>query len=176
MNDLIRRQDAIAAADRADCTELAVEDVKKVTDEVIKELKQLPSAKSDRSNNVTSEINYCKFDWDNLISIRHAIEALEKEKPTPFINKDGSKDPFGMGRQNQWYRDGIAIMNLPHARPKISRIEQELHGKTPEEQYEFLHWLLLKFGLAYTDSRFAVVEWLRGEKEDGRFNQQTSGD
>ena len=44
MDDLIRRQDAIDVADRADCTELAIEDVKKVTDEVIKELKQLPSA------------------------------------------------------------------------------------------------------------------------------------
>ena len=32
-------------ADRADYTGLAIEDVKKVTDEVIKELKQLPSAR-----------------------------------------------------------------------------------------------------------------------------------
>ena len=62
--------------------------------------------------------------------------------------------------------DGI-IDELPSAQPEISRIEQELHGKTPEEQYEFLYWLLLKFGLAYTDSKLAVVEWLRGEKEDG---------
>lgn len=59
------------------------------------------------------------------------------------------------------------ISSLPSAQPKVSRIEQELHGKTPEEQYEFLYWLLLKFGLAYTDSRLAVIEWLRGEKEDG---------
>lgn len=44
MNDLISRQLAINAADRADYTGLAVEDVKKVTDEVVKELKQLPSA------------------------------------------------------------------------------------------------------------------------------------
>lgn len=50
-----------------------------------------------------------------------------------------------------------------HAQPDVTRIEQELHGKTPEEQYEFLYWLLLKFGLAYTDSRLAVIEWLRGE-------------
>ena len=41
--DLISRQAAIDAADRADYTGLAVEDVKKVTDEVVKELKQLPS-------------------------------------------------------------------------------------------------------------------------------------
>ena len=44
MKDPIERQDAIDAADRADYTGLAVEDVKKVTDEVVKELKQLPSA------------------------------------------------------------------------------------------------------------------------------------
>lgn len=44
MSDLIERQAAINAADRADYTGLAVEDVKKVTDEVVKELKQLPSA------------------------------------------------------------------------------------------------------------------------------------
>ena len=44
MNDLISRQAAIDAADRADYTGLSVEDVKKVTDEVVKELKRLPSA------------------------------------------------------------------------------------------------------------------------------------
>jgi len=44
MSDLISREQAIDAADRADYTGLAVEDVKKVTDEVVKELKQLPSA------------------------------------------------------------------------------------------------------------------------------------
>ena len=42
MDDLISRQAAIDAADRADYTGLAIEDVKKVTDEVVKELKQLP--------------------------------------------------------------------------------------------------------------------------------------
>lgn len=53
---------------------------------------------------------------------------------------------------------------LPSAEPEISRIEQELHGKTPEEQYEFLYWLMLKFALTYTDSRLAVIDWLKGEK------------
>ena len=51
----------------------------------------------------------------DYIERRAAIDALEKEKPIPFVNKDGSIDPFGAGRQNQWYRDGIAIMNLPSA-------------------------------------------------------------
>lgn len=44
MSDLIDRQAAIDAADRTDYTGLAVEDVKKVTDQVVKELKQLSSA------------------------------------------------------------------------------------------------------------------------------------
>lgn len=44
MDELISRQAAIDAADRADYTGIAVEDVKKVTDEVVKELKKLPSA------------------------------------------------------------------------------------------------------------------------------------
>ena len=43
MNDLISRQAAIDAADRADYPGLAVEAVKAVTDEVIKELKKLTS-------------------------------------------------------------------------------------------------------------------------------------
>lgn len=55
----------------------------------------------------------------DLISRREALDALEKEKPTPFVNKNGSVDPFGAGRQNQWYRDGIAIMNLPAAEPTL---------------------------------------------------------
>lgn len=49
------------------------------------------------------------------IDIQAALTALEKEKPTPFVNKDGSIDPFGAGQQNQWYRDSIAIMNLSSA-------------------------------------------------------------
>ena len=46
--DLIDRQAAIDAADRADYTGLAIEDVKKVTDEVVKELKRLPSAQPEQ--------------------------------------------------------------------------------------------------------------------------------
>lgn len=54
----------------------------------------------------------------DLIDRQAALDALEKEKPTPFVDKDGSIDPFGAGRQNQWYRDGIAIIRLPPAQPE----------------------------------------------------------
>lgn len=52
-DDVIYRQAAIDAADRADYTGLAVEDVKKVTDEVVKELKQLPPAQPEHDDEVT---------------------------------------------------------------------------------------------------------------------------
>lgn len=61
----------------------------------------------------------------DLISRQAVINALEKEKPTPFVNEDGSIDPFGAGRQNQWYRDGIAIMNLPSAQSTVEAIPIE---------------------------------------------------
>ena len=58
---------------------------------------------------------------NDLISRQAALNALEKEKPTPFINTDGSIDPFGAGRQNQWYRDGTAIIKLPSARVEYKK-------------------------------------------------------
>lgn len=48
MSDLISRQAAIAVANRADYRGLTVEDVTKVTDEVIKGLKRLPSAQPEQ--------------------------------------------------------------------------------------------------------------------------------
>ena len=69
MDDTISRQAAIDAADRADYTGLAVEDVKKVTDEVIKELKRLPSAQSeiirceDCMHNGSFDTD-CPIDWN----------------------------------------------------------------------------------------------------------------
>ena len=52
VGETISRQSAIDAADRADYTGLAVEDVKKVTDEVVKEIKKLPSAQSELENKI----------------------------------------------------------------------------------------------------------------------------
>lgn len=56
LTDTISRQAAIDAADRADYTGLAVEDVKKVTDEVVKELKKLPSVQPERKSGKWIEI------------------------------------------------------------------------------------------------------------------------
>lgn len=97
----------------------------------------------------------------DLISRQAAIEALKRKK-----DKNAKGDIGGF--YNKIIQNDIdALMQIPSAQPEISRIEQELHGKTSEEQYKFLYWLLLKFALAYTDSRLAVIEWLRGGITDG---------
>lgn len=121
---------------------------------------------------------------DDTISRQAAIDApkrfIKDCNPEHFVGHSNFieyMDTVGIRSFGNWqYANGfnmglttaeVAIEKLPSAQSEISRIEQELHGKTPEEQYEFLCWLLLKFGPAYTDSKLAVVEWLRGKKEDG---------
>ena len=44
----------------------------------------------------------------------------------------------------------------------ISRIEKALHGKTPEEQYLFINWLLHDYGNQFNSTELAVIDWLRG--------------
>lgn len=46
-----------------------------------------------------------------------------------------------------------------------SRLVAEIEGKTPEETYDFLSWLMVDYGLQFTDTRQAIIEWLRGEQE-----------
>lgn len=47
-----------------------------------------------------------------------------------------------------------------------TRLIKELAGKTAEEQCDFIRWLILDYAMRYTDSREAVIEWLKGENAD----------
>lgn len=58
------------------------------------------------------------------------------------------------------------IMRFPPAQPETSRIENALHGKSAEEQYDFIWWLIQDYGMQFTDSRQAAIEWLRGEQNE----------
>ena len=48
-----------------------------------------------------------------------------------------------------------------------SRIERVLSGKTPEEQYDILYWLMMEYGKGHSNSRLARIEWLKGKDGDG---------
>ena len=129
-----------------------------------------PDGRLVRCDNDTHYVPYVHYD-DMVHAIEH-LPSAEPEQP-PEIQDildylDTVLHPIMSPEHWNVYSElHDMISSLSSAQPKVSRIEQELHGKTPEEQYEFLYWLLLKFGLAYTDSRLAVIEWLRGEKEYG---------
>ena len=72
--DCISRQAAIDAADRADYTGLTVEDVKKVTDEVVKELKQLPSIQPQKKKG--------RWFWtDGMYACDQCHEVLDEKSP-----------------------------------------------------------------------------------------------
>lgn len=91
-DDLISRQAAINVADGADYTGLSVEDVKKVTDEVVKGLKKLPSAQqwipvSERLPEasgrylVTRGLNACGAMWNRVYLINYSdLMGLKSER------------------------------------------------------------------------------------------------
>jgi len=50
-----------------------------------------------------------------------------------------------------------------------TRLEKELRGKTPEEQYRIIYWLMYVFGRGYLSSDQARIDWIKGEiKEEVR--------
>ena len=47
-----------------------------------------------------------------------------------------------------------------------TRLIKELEGKTAEEHYDFIRWLMLDYAMWSTDSRTAVIEWLKGKHNE----------
>ena len=95
MDDYISRQAAIAVADSSDYVGLSVENVKKVTDEVVKGLKQLPSAQPEQrwipvserlpeANGrylVTRGLNACGAMWKRVYLINYSdLMGLKSER------------------------------------------------------------------------------------------------
>lgn len=77
MDDPISRQAAIDAADMTDYLEFAIEDVKKVTDEVVKELKRVPSAQP--------EPHYDEFrDVELLSELRAQFSCFDEEEESYY--------------------------------------------------------------------------------------------
>lgn len=57
--------------------------------------------------------------------------------------------------------------NVPSKGVKMpTRLIKELEGKTAEEQCDFIRWLVLDYAMCFTDSREAVIEWLKGNKNE----------
>ena len=106
--DCISRQAAIAVADYTDYPGLAIEDVKKVTDEVVKGLKQLPSAQSEPCEDTVSRekvFEYFVSLWECIGTIMDRDEWEDVCKTT--ANELPSAQPsFSQHHENDAYYDG----------------------------------------------------------------------
>lgn len=47
-----------------------------------------------------------------------------------------------------------------------TQLEKKLRGKSPEEQYRIVYWLMHVFGRAYTSSDNARIDWISGYIKD----------
>lgn len=47
-----------------------------------------------------------------------------------------------------------------------TRLIEELEGKTAEEQCDFIRWLVIDYATWFTDSREAVIEWIKGQHNE----------
>ena len=48
----------------------------------------------------------------------------------------------------------------------MTRLEMEIRGKSPEEQYKLLRWLFYDYGNRFTNSPVAIIEWMSQEVDD----------
>ena len=97
----------------------------------------------------------------DLISRQMAIDAL-------LHNEDVYSNHFGDDPIDRYTvaiidNDVQTIAQLPSAQQ--NRLERAIAGKQPEEIYDFLRWLMFDYARAYTDSRAAVIVWLKGESD-----------
>lgn len=99
---------------------------------------------------------------DDSISRQAAIDALKN-----ICSED--ENGITVSRANV---DSM-LQVLPSAQQ--NRLERAVAGNSPEEIYDFLYWLMFDYARTFTDSRAAVIVWLKGEN-DGRSDKQTGGD
>ena len=96
----------------------------------------------------------------DLISRQDAIDAIGK-----LLNPIGGT--FRDADEKKLYDNGVddalqEIEELPSAQQ--NRIAKETAGKSLDEIYDFLYWLMLDYGMQFTDSRLAVIEWMKEER------------
>lgn len=104
--------------------------------------------------------------WED-IKKREGLDT-EMEKLEKMVRK---LEDDTIGRQDtiteikNYERDSTAPIDYVHIVEQmppvqLSRIERELHGKTPEEQYEILYQLMFEYANTFNDARRAVIDWL----------------
>ncbi len=127
--DLISRQAAIDAADYTDYTGLAIEDVKKVTDEVVKELKKLPAVERKKGRWVKMKIGWKCSECTLCTNNKGTYEfnfcpncgvEMEKKKMSRYVDLSNPKI-FHNGRD----KFGNGIYHIPPDLPTDDVVERK---------------------------------------------------
>ena len=91
------------------------------------------------------------------------------DEPITFENKTDTAFDVGCGivfRKSGLYRVSIVGRHMSVAvEPEQSRIEKELHGLSPDEQYAFLDTLMHKKSVGWNSRALYVKAWLAGEED-----------
>lgn len=101
---------------------------------------------------------------NNTIDRQAAIDAIES---LDWYHQNQNKDMVHGANSSEhqpWYKSQDiynAIQELPPAQQ--NRLERAVAGNSPEEIYDFLYWLMFDYARVFTDSREAVIAWLKGE-------------
>ena len=121
-----------------------------ISDELWKECKEYKSVMSFPSAQPELVKESGDLVKDDTISRQAAINAIRAStlKYTGFMEMEMYTDDDAVE----------AIEDLPSI--QLSRIERELHGKTPEEQYKILYQLMFEYANTFNDARRAVIDWL----------------
>ena len=163
--DCISRQAAIAVADYTDYPGLAIEDVKKVTDEVVKGLKQLPSAQSEPCEDTVSRekvFEYFVSLWECIGTIMDRDEwedvckttANELPSAQPSFSQPHEKDAYYDGYDNG-YNAGFEAGQRDALMKDLSSVQPE-HNPDDERKIADLH-KMVNYLLSQLEQRWIPV-------------------
>ena len=102
---------------------------------------------------------------NDLISRQAALDAIDKNRQDLLFLRMYVAEYILVhyGRR--------VIEELPTADPVKNKLQCAIDGKTEEEIYDFLSWLMFEYAKQYTDSRNAVIQWLREDDTERRTDE-----
>lgn len=84
--------------------------------------------------------------------------------------QDKGEEPMYQHTDEDWkcglFMAEDIINDLPTIDLVKNRLQKAIASKTAEETYDFLSWLMFDYAKQYTDSRSAVIKWIKDSEEN----------
>ena len=91
------------------------------------------------------------IDADKLIEKGYTLERIYQEDSSTMVLEKCKIEDIPV----------VDIVNSPK-----DKLQRAIDGKTEEEIYDFLHWLMYYYAKQFTDSRAGVIQWLKEEEDE----------